>query len=47
MFKDVMKMYKKIKPTGRINDLEAVIAESLSVAPENALKNFMHLWTRC
>ena len=43
MFKDVMKMYKKIKPTGRINDLEAVIAESLSVAPENALEELYAL----
>ena len=42
-FKDVMKMYKKIKPTGRINDLEAVIAESLSVAPENALEELYAL----
>jgi len=24
-----MKKYKEIKPTGRINDLEAVIADSL------------------
>ena len=43
MFKDVMKMYEKIKPTGRINDLEAVIAESLSVAPENALEELYAL----
>ena len=38
-----MKMYKKIKPTGRINDLEAVIAESLSVTPENALEELYSL----
>ena len=43
MFMDVMKMYKKIKPTGRINDLEAVIAESLSVTPENALEELYSL----
>lgn len=43
MFKDVMKMYKKIKPTGRINDLETVIAESLSVTPENALEELYSL----
>ena len=36
MFKDVMKKYKEIKPIGRINDLETVIADSFSVKPENA-----------
>ena len=36
-------MYKKIKPIGRINDLEAVIAESLSVTPENALEELYSL----
>lgn len=36
MFKDVMKKYKEIKPTGRINDLETVIADSFLVKPENA-----------
>lgn len=36
MFKDVMKKYKEIKPIGRINDLETVIADSFSIKPENA-----------
>lgn len=43
MFKDVMKKYKEIKPTGRINDLEAVIADSLSVEPQNALESLYGL----
>ena len=38
-----MKMYKKIKPIGRINDLETIIAESLSVTPENALEELYSL----
>ena len=36
MFKEVMKKYKEIKPIGRINDLETVIADSFSVKHENA-----------
>ncbi len=44
MFKDVMKKYKEIKPTGRINDLEAVIADSLSVEPQNALESLYGLY---
>ena len=36
-------MYKKIKPIGRINDLETIIAESLSVTPENALEELYSL----
>ena len=38
-----MKKYKEIKPTGRINDLEAVIADSLSVEPQNALESLYGL----
>ena len=37
MFAAVMKKYKEIKPTGRINDLEAVIAETLGVDQTEAL----------
>lgn len=37
MFASVMKKYKEIKPTGRINDLEAVIAETLGVDQTEAL----------
>lgn len=44
MFKDVMKKYKEIKPTGRINDLEAVIADSLSVESQNALESLYGLY---
>lgn len=37
MFKDVMKKYKEIKPVGRINDLENIIADSLGTEPSDAL----------
>ena len=37
MFASVMKKYKEINPTGRINDLEAVIAETLGVDQTEAL----------
>ena len=43
MFKDVMKKYKEIQPEGKINELEAVIAEALSVTPENALDTLYQL----
>lgn len=43
MFKDVMKKYKEIKPIGRINDLGTVIADSLSVEPQNALESLYGL----
>lgn len=38
MFVPVMKKYKELKPEGRINDLEAVLAELFGVAPEDALE---------
>ena len=41
-----MKKYKEIKPTGRINDLEAVIADSLSVEPQNALESIYGLMAK-
>ncbi|MGN0433323.1 MAG: 4-hydroxybutyrate dehydrogenase [Bilifractor sp.] len=37
MFADVMRKYKEIKPVGRINDLENLLAECLDTKPENAL----------
>lgn len=43
MFKDVMKKYKEIQPEGKINELESVIAEVLSVTPENALDTLYQL----
>ena len=38
-----MKKYKEIKPIGRINDLETVIADSLQVEPQNALESLYGL----
>ncbi len=38
MFAPVMKMYKSLQPEGRINDLEAVLAEILETSPDNALE---------
>ena len=43
MFQDVMKKYKEIQPEGKINELEAVIAEVLNVTPENALETLYKL----
>jgi len=43
MFKDVMKKYKEIQPEGKINELEAVIAEVLEVTQENALDTLYQL----
>lgn len=37
MFKDVMEKYKEIQPTGRINDLEDIIAGCLGVTQNDAL----------
>ena len=34
MFRSVMEKYKEIKPVGRINELEAVIAEALGLEEE-------------
>ena len=38
MFKDVMKKYKELKPSGTINELEAIISECLGCETENALE---------
>ena len=38
MFAPVMKKYKELKPVGRINDLEAVLADVLGGKPEDALQ---------
>lgn len=38
MFAPVMKKYKELQPTGRINALEAVIAEVLTCSPADALE---------
>ena len=43
MFQDVMKMYKKLCPDGRINELEALIAESLHVTPDTSLETLYAL----
>ena len=43
MFQDVMKKYKEIRPEGKINELEAVIAEALEVKPKNALETLYKL----
>ena len=43
MFQDVMKKYKEIRPEGKINELEAVIAEVLNVTSENALETLYKL----
>lgn len=43
MFQDMMKKYKEIQPEGKINELEAVIAEALNVTPENALETLYKL----
>ena len=43
MFQDVMKKYKEIQPEGKINELEAVIAEVLNVTSENALETLYKL----
>lgn len=43
MFASVMKKYKALKPQGRINDLEEVIAGCLDVAPEKALEALYEL----
>ena len=37
MFADVMRKYKEIKPVGRINELEELLAGYLMVEPEKAL----------
>ncbi len=38
MFADVMRKYKEIKPVGRINELEELLAGYLRVKPEKALE---------
>lgn len=38
MFKDVMKKYKEIRPSGSINELETIIAKCLGGDTENALE---------
>lgn len=38
MFAPVMKKYKELQPTGRINDLEALIAETLGCHAEESLE---------
>ena len=43
MFQDVIKMYKKLCPDGRINELEALIAESLHVTPDTSLETLYAL----
>lgn len=37
MFAVVMRKYKELKPVGRINDLEKILADCLQVKPEEAL----------
>lgn len=43
MFADVMKKYKELKPVGKINELEALIAECLGGKPEDALETLYEL----
>ena len=43
MFKDVITKYKEIKPIGKINELEALIAEVLEVKEEEALSELYKL----
>lgn len=46
MFKDVMEKYKQIQPTGRINDLEDIIAECLGVTQSEALTALYELMNK-
>lgn len=43
MFKDVMKKYKEIKPSGSINELETIISECLGGEAESALESLYNL----
>lgn len=43
MFASVMKKYKELKPQGRINDLEEVIAKTLNVSQDKALEALYEL----
>lgn len=46
MFKDAMEKYKQIQPTGRINDLEDIIAECLGVTQSEALTALYELMNK-
>lgn len=43
MFKEVMKMYKKLRPDGRIKELENIIADTLDVTPDKSLDSLYKL----
>ena len=43
MFQAVMQKYKEIKPTGKINELEAILEETLGTEQSNALETLYEL----